>query len=297
MLPFLKMNGLGNDFIIIDQRINNYQLSENQIRGLSHRKLGIGCDQFIILQTPRKNNHDIFMRIYNANGLEAGACGNAMRCVGLYESRKLGKKTILIETIEGSLSAEIHLDETVTVNMGEPYTNWEKIPLSYKPDDTFALNIHEGILSKPSAISMGNPHMVFFVEDVDGVDIATLGSRLTNHPAYPKGANVEVVQVLSETRLRMRVFERGTGITMACGTGAAASVVAACHHGYCKENSMVEVLLDGGILQVNYRAKPIGEGGVTLTGPATLVCEGAISQTFLDRYISPLGHHPLGIVI
>lgn len=276
MIHFLKMNGLGNDFVILDARDQIFTLSQEQIQKICHRRFGIGCDQLILLEEPKSDQADVFMRIYNPNGLEAGACGNAMRCVGSLLAKEFKRDTIKIETIEGILSATLLADNLITVDMGAPRLNWQQIPLNHEPKDIFALDINEGVLSTPSAVSMGNPHMVFFVQDVEGLDIETLGARLTAHPYFPEGANVEFVEVQDKTNLRMRVYERGTGVTLACGTGAAASVVAACHRNICPKNTPICVHLDGGFLDITYQES------VLITGPASFVCDGNFDKRILE---------------
>lgn len=277
MVYFLKMNGLGNDFVIIDQRETSWRPHPEQIQRIAHRRLGIGCDQVIQLEDPSMPDADVMMRIHNADGKEAGACGNAMRCVGLHLSKEFKRSNVKIETVEGLLTANVDGEDAITVDLGAPKLDWASVPLASKPKDLFHLDITAGVLTTPAAVSVGNPHMVFFVEDVNGIDIETLGAKLTSHPLFAQGANVDVVQVLGANHLRMRVYERGAGVTMACGTGAAASVVAAHHRGLCERGVPVRVDLDGGVLDINYRET------LLIKGPARYVCEGTIDASLLEN--------------
>jgi diaminopimelate epimerase len=263
---FIKMHGLGNDFVILDLRHTPFEMTPERVQWLADRRFGIGCDQVITLESPTVATVDAFMRIYNPDGIEVGACGNATRCVGSLLAQELRKDTCILETIEGLLRTSPTADGTaMQVDMGPPRLKWEDIPLS-EACDTLHLPIQLGVLRDPAAVSMGNPHMVFFVKDVQGIDIDNLGKQLTTHPLYPQRANVEVVEVLNRQTLRVRVYERGTGVTLACGTGACASAVAAHLRGLAERQ--VTVILDGGTLDISY-----GET-VKITGPVGYAFEG-----------------------
>tara|TARA_R110002095_G_scaffold149966_3_gene129581 strand:+ start:2612 stop:3493 length:882 start_codon:yes stop_codon:yes gene_type:complete len=278
--PFIKMNGLGNDFVILDHREEDFPLTPEKIQTLTNRRFGIGCDQLIVLEPSLHPKADVFMRIYNPDGREAGACGNATRCLGSLLSEEFKRPCCTIETLSGLLTTTKLADGMVQVNMGKPRLDWQDIPLA-KECDTLHLPIQRGVLSDPVAVSMGNPHMIFFVRDVQGIDVYNLGKQLTSHELYPEQANVEFVEVINRTTLRVRVYERGTGVTMACGTGASASVVAAQRRGLIDNHATV--ILDGGKLDIVY------EKTVKITGPVSYAFEG----TFTNRLFESLCHtHP-----
>lgn len=267
---FTKMHGLGNDFVLIDLRETTLGLTPERVKILADRRFGIGCDQLIVLEKPRNPEAHVFMRIYNADGNEAGACGNGTRCIGSLISRERQSPNAVIETREGLLYSTLLDDGRVCVDMGKPRFEWQSIPLSQECD-TANLPIEQGILSKPFGVSMGNPHMVFFVPHVDGVDVHNLGRILTKHPLYREGANVEIVEVLDDQTLKVRVYERGVGITMACGTGACASAVAAYHRGHVQKDC--RVLLDGGSLDISY------EDTVKITGTVAFTYQGTFDAS------------------
>ncbi len=272
---FTKMHGLGNDFVIIDCRKSPCILTKDQIVRLSDRRFGIGCDQLILLESPAESSDaDVFMRIFNADGSEVEACGNATRCVGLLLSREEADRTFVVETVAGILKTQALGEDRVTVDLGRPKTAWSEIPLS-QDVDTLHLPISCEGLSDPVAVNVGNPHMVFFVYDVESIDIDRLGAELTKHPLYPNKANVEVVEVLDQKTLRMRVYERGVGVTPACGTGASASVVAALRRGLIQ--SPATVILDGGRLKIEVAET------VRMTGRVTLCYEGVFQDSIFQN--------------
>lgn len=265
MIPFVKMHGLGNDFVILEAENLSQPLEAQQIIQISDRRFGVGCDQLIVLSTGKST--DVRMRIYNADGREVEACGNATRCVGFLLHEKDGKARHSIETVAGELQVEVQDDGRVCVDLGTPILDWAGIPLS-EDVDTLHLPIACQGLVDPVAVSVGNPHMVFFTYDAEAIDLETLGQKMTGHPLYTQGTNVEVVEVVDPHTLRMRVFERGVGITPACGTGACASVVAAVRRRLV--TSPVTVVLDGGTLSVTYDQTVRMTGDVTLTFRGTL---------------------------
>ncbi len=246
---FIKMHGLGNDFVIIDQREDEMDLDIKKIQAITNRRTGIGCDQLILIDSPIDSGADILMKIYNQDGKEAGACGNALRCLGHLLAEEFKRSNCVIQTIEGILQTNVNDDGSVTVDMGKPKLEWQEIPLA-KKCNTLKLPIKLGVLKEPTAVSMGNPHMVFFVEDLKGIDHHNLGQQLTSHELYPQQANVEFVEIINRNSIKVKVYERGVGITMSCGTGAAASVVAAYKRKLIDNN--VKVILDGGNLDISY---------------------------------------------
>ena len=265
---FLKMHGLGNDFAVFEQQAGERAFTYEQIRDLADRKTGIGFDQMIVLSGA--NDADIFMKIYNADGGEVGACGNASRCVGELLMTRTGKDSIVIKTETGLVKASRAGAGQVCVDMGQPRFAWAGIPLAQEMD-TLSLDYEKNGLSQPCAVNMGNPHAVFFVEDVAAVDLETIGPVIETDSLFPERINVEVVQVLSKNRLRMRVWERGAGITRSCGTGACAAAVAANRRGLTGRK--VSVVLDGGELDIDWNEK---DDHVLMTGAVVTVYKGEL---------------------
>jgi diaminopimelate epimerase len=271
MPRFTKMHGAGNDFVVIDERAVSLGLSAAQVVALADRRLGIGCDQLITLEAPPPGSPaDLFMRIRNPDGSEAGACGNATRCVVDLVHRQTGQRAVLVQTISGLLPAEMREDGLVCVDMGPPRLEWQDIPLA-RPMDTLHLALAAGPLTDPAAASMGNPHATFFVPDLAAVPLAKLGPLLEHDALFPQRANIGVVQVLARDRLRLRVWERGAGLTLACGSGACAALVNAVRRGLADRTAALE--LDGGRLEITWR----DDGHVLMTGPVVTSFTGEIS--------------------
>ena len=277
MTAFRKMHGLGNDFVVFDGRSGGFALDEATARALADRRLGIGCDQVIVIERSA-SGADATMRIFNADGDEVEACGNAARCVAQLLLEEKDDTVVRIDTLGGRLVCNEAGGHAVTVDIGRPRFGWQDIPLS-QPLDTnaFALTL-EGESFEAAAVSVGNPHCVLFVEDAEIAPIAELGPKIERHPFFPARANVEVVTVLSRDRLRMRVWERGVGITRACGTGACAAAVAAHRRGLAERNS--EIMLDGGTLAIAWRKS---DDHILMTGGASLAFTGDIDLAALDR--------------
>jgi diaminopimelate epimerase len=257
---FLKMHGLGNDFAIFDARETPLEMDPDRARALADRRTGIGCDQLILLEP--SDVADVRMRIWNSDGGEVGACGNASRCVALL----LGGET-RIETAGGILAASAN-GAAATVDMGEPRFAWDEIPLAY-PMDTAAMPVGWEELREPFAVNVGNPHIVFFVEDARGVDLEALGPAIERDPLFPERVNVNVASI-EEGTIRLRVWERGAGLTRACGTGACATAVAAISRRLAA--SPVQVRLPGGTLAVEWAPG----GTIRMSGPAARVFEGEV---------------------
>jgi diaminopimelate epimerase len=270
MTSFLKMHGLGNDFVVFDARERALALAPATARALADRRFGIGCDQVIVIG-PSTGTSDAAMRIYNADGGEVEHCGNAARCIARLLMEESGRARVVIAALGGTLVCTDAGDGDVTVDMGAPHLLWNEIPLA-QPTDTnsFALNV-DGATHIASAVSVGNPHCVLFVEDAENAPVAALGARIENHPLFPERVNVEFATVIDPTHLRMRVWERGAGITSACGTGACATAVAAHRRGLTERK--IEIALDGGALAIEVRES---DGHILMTGPATLVFKGEI---------------------
>jgi diaminopimelate epimerase len=257
---FRKMHGLGNDFVIFDGREAPVEMTESRVQALAERRTGIGCDQLIVLE--RSDVANVRMRIWNSDGGEVESCGNAARCVALL----LGGAG-WIETAGGLLAASAS-GSSATVDMGEPRFGWDEIPLAF-PMDTESLPVGWEELGQPFAVNVGNPHVVFFVEDNDKVELERLGPLIENDPLFPERVNVNVASV-EDGALRLRVWERGSGLTRACGTGACATAVAAVSRGLA--SSPVEVRLPGGTLNIAWEPGST----IAMSGPATLVFEGEV---------------------
>jgi diaminopimelate epimerase len=273
-IPFKKMNGLGNDFVVIDARSRPVQLSPALAGGIANRETGAGCDQVIILEpSPRS---DVFMRIINADGSEVAACGNATRCVADLLSSESGRGTISIETRAGILSAVARGNGFVTVDMGEPRFGWQEIPLARAFEDTRAIDLTHplpggGFLHSPSVVNVGNPHCIFWVEDAESCDLGAIGPELEHHPLFPERANVSLAEVISKDAIKLRVWERGAGLTRACGTAACAVAVAGAR--LDKTGRDTEVQLPGGSLRIEWRAR---DGHILMTGPTELEFDGIL---------------------
>ena len=258
---FTKMHGLGNDFVVFDARAETLSLTAAQVRGLSDRHTGIGCDQLFVLEA--SDRADAFMRIWNADGGEVSACGNGARCVAAL----LGGSPV-IDTAAGLLSATT-CGAAATVDMGVPRFDWDRIPLAY-PMDTADLPLAWEGLERPAAVNIGNPHVVFLVHDADAVPLDRIGPLIERDAVFPEGVNVGVAELRGRQRIKLRVWERGAGLTRACGTGAVAAAVVAMRRGLVER--AVTVRLPGGEVRVAWG----DDGRVSLGGPATTVFAGAI---------------------
>jgi len=262
-LEFRKMHGLGNDFVIVDDRDGTLNLAGDDVRALSDRHQGIGCDQFITLEKATNSSADIFMRIHNPDGSEAGACGNATRCVAALIMVESEQSQAVIQTRAGLLNCEHLGDGQYQVDMGPAQSDWQVAPISTGP------------LSNGMVIDMGNPHIVFVVDDAQGVDLCTFGPQIENHSHFPDRTNVEIVEIISPTKIRMRVWERGAGITQACGSGACAALVATAHQNLTERKA--DVVLDGGTLSLEW----LDNGNVLMTGPVATSFLGTLDLSNL----------------
>lgn len=274
-VPFLKMNGLGNDFVIIDARKRALTFTQNNVRWIADREQGIGCDQLIIMEAAGDDEVDIFMRIYNAEGGEVDACGNATRCVGYLMAQELGRPNVTIQTNAGLLRSTQDGD-SVTVDMGVPLLQWQLIPLAEAFEDTTGIELQVGpidapVLHTPSVVNVGNPHAIFWVDDLDAHDLAKLGPLLENHPIFPERANISLAQVISPTDIKVKVWERGAGLTRACGTAACAVGVAAVRKKLVERKVYIE--LPGGTLQIEWRES---DKHILMTGPFETEFEGEL---------------------
>jgi diaminopimelate epimerase len=266
-LTFRKMHGAGNDFVVLDQRGGTMVIPVELARALGDRNRGVGFDQLAILSGAPGSYRLAFM---NPDGSTAGACGNATRCVADWLMAQTGQPTLTVTTERGDLLAQREASGQVWVNMGQPMLDWQDVPLA-RSADTASLPL----AGSPMALSMGNPHCVFFVDDADATDPAHRGSLVERDPLFPEGANVEFASLIAPDHLRMRVWERGAGITLACGSGACAVAVAAATRGLTGRRVTLNV--DGGTLGVDWR-----DDGVWLTGPTAYVFDGVLTDAFLD---------------
>jgi diaminopimelate epimerase len=271
-LHFRKMNGLGNDFVVFDARKNPIAMDEAKARAIADRKTGIGCDQLIVLEPSRKA--DVTMRIWNNEGGEVESCGNATRCIAdlLFEEKKTTRATI--DTKGGFLVAEKGGDRLVTVDMGAPRFDWQDIPLSEKFHDTRYIDLSVGpveapLIHSPSVVNVGNPHCIFWVKDLDVVDLARVGPMLEHHLLFPQRANITLARVDAKDHAVIKVWERGVGLTLACGTAACA--VMAAGYRLKRLGPKATITLPGGDLFIAIRES---DGHVIMTGPVAYEFEG-----------------------
>ncbi len=266
---FIKMHGLGNDFVVVDAREVSFTLDAERARLVADRRQGVGCDQIVVLEPPRNGQADVFMRFWNSDGGEVAACGNGTRCAAALVMAESGTDRLTIETLAGLLGAEASDDGRVRVDMGAARLDWREVPLA-REQDTLHLELALETLRDPVAVNMGNPHAVFFVGDAAAVDLAALGPQLEHDPLFPEHANIGVAQLTGTDALRLRVWERGAGVTRACGTGACAAAVAAARRGLTGRR--VTVTLDGGPLELDWR----DDGHVMMTGPVATAFTGEL---------------------
>ncbi|HEY3947965.1 diaminopimelate epimerase [Phenylobacterium sp.] len=269
--PFLKMNGLGNDFVVVEARSAPFAPSADEVRAIADRKSGVGCDQLISIEPGE--GADAKARFWNSDGEEVSACGNGTRCVGWLLMQAAGTDRAVIETQAGRLIATRAGERLVSVDMGEPGLDWRDIPLS-REQDTRALDAalydDPTLSSAPGCVSMGNPHVVFFVDDLDATPIATIGPLVEHDILFPQHVNVGFAQVIDRGRIALRVWERGAGLTRACGTGACAALVAASRRDLADRAAVV--VTDGGELLIEWRE----DGHVHMTGPAAVDFAGEL---------------------
>ena len=270
------MNGLGNDFVIIDNRMFDLVFRDRQVREISSRDSGIGCDQLIVLE--KSERADIFMRIFNAQGGEVDACGNATRCIGWLLQAETGRPDSSIETNAGLLAARVQSSGDVTVDMGEPRMGWKDIPLSEEFHDTSRIELQVGpidepVLHSPCVVNVGNPHCIFWVDDLDIHDLAQLGPFLENHVLFPERANITLAKIDSENEITIRVWERGAGLTQACGTAACATIVCAVRRNLTGRTARIN--LPGGSLTMEWRES---DNHIMMTGATELEYAGEFER-------------------
>jgi diaminopimelate epimerase len=273
-IPFRKMHGAGNDFVVLDRRQGRFAIDAAGAAAIADRHRGIGCDQVVVIEKPLSPGTRAFVRFLNADGSEAGACGNGTRCVAALLAAEDGERRLAVETISGLLPAEMLADGRVSVDMGPARTGWRDIPLA-REVDTLHVDLAAGPLADPVCTNMGNPHATFFVADAEAVDIARLGPELEHDRVFPERANIGVASIEDDGAIRLRVWERGAGLTLACGSGACAALVGAARRGLT--GRAADVIVDGGRLHIEWRA----DGHVVMTGPVATSFEGVFDAALI----------------
>lgn len=271
--PFVKMNGAGNDFVVVNAFDRPFAPTADEVRALADRETGQGFDQLIAIEP--SDTADAFMRVWNADGGAVETCGNALRCVGWLLMSANGTERVTIDTLGGPTTATLAGDHRVRVDMGPPRTDWDQVPLAEEMD-TRGIELQVGpidapLVHTPGAVSMGNPHVVFFTDRQDDGFVGGTGSLIEHHPLFPEGVNVGFAHVLAPDRIRLRVWERGAGLTKACGTGACAALVATARRGLTGRQATVQV--DGGELVIDWDE---ASGHVFMTGPVEIERTGTL---------------------
>lgn len=280
-IPFVKMNGLGNEIVVVDLRLSSKVFSAAEAAAIAADRTS-RFDQMMVLHAPRTPGTEAFVRIYNTDGSEAGACGNGMRCVGWWLARAIGRNTFKVETTAGVLDTIVRDAASITVDMGEPRFNWQDIPTAEEFRDTRAIELQIGpidnpVLHSPSVVNVGNPHAIFWVDDVHAYDLGRLGPMLENHPIFPDRANISLAHVTSRDALTLRTWERGAGLTEACGSAACAAAVSAARKKLTGRT--VTVTLPGGPLGIEWTP----DNRILMTGPVEFEYEGVIDLAKLIR--------------
>jgi diaminopimelate epimerase len=273
-LRFAKMNGLGNEIVYVDLRKSDKVFAADEAAAVAAAPRS-HFDQMMVLHRPRTAGTDAYVRIYNTDGSLAEACGNGMRCVGLRIAEETGRGDLRFETAAGLIPVRVESPGRITVYMGKPRLRWDEIPLSEPFHDTRTIELQVGpidspVLHSPSAVNVGNPHVIFWVDDVQAHDLARHGSLLEHHPLFPERANISLAQVTSRTTILLRTWERGAGLTRACGSAACAAAVAAARKGLTERKATVT--LPGGPLDIEWRE----DDHILMTGPAELEYEGEL---------------------
>ena len=266
------MHGLGNDFVVLDAREQPVTMTSELAKALADRQLGIGCDQLILLEPSA--TADVKMRIWNHDGGEVQSCGNASRCVADLVLGETRRRAMTIETLGGLLQCSRDGSGMITIDMGSPRFRWDEIPLSEPFPDTRAIELEAGpLLGSPSAVNVGNPHCLFFVDDLDSIDLAAVGPVLERHPLFPERANISLVRVISPEHIALKVWERGAGLTRACGTAACAGAVAAARNELT--GRQVTATLPGGDLAIDWRAD---DDHILMRGPVAYEWRGVVPE-------------------
>jgi diaminopimelate epimerase len=274
-IPFQKMNGLGNEIVVVDLRGRRLEIDAAAARTIAKRTES-HFDQLMALHEPRTAGTEAYVRIYNSDGSPAEACGNGMRCVGWQVAQRTGRNALKFETVAGVLDVSVRDRGCITVDMGKPSFGWREIPLAEVFQDTRAIELQIGpidkpVLHTPSVANVGNPHAIFWVDNVDAFDLGRLGPMLEQHPIFPQGANISLAKVTSPASISLRTWERGAGLTKACGSAACAATVCAARKGLTQRT--VTVTLPGGPLAIEWR----GDDRIFMTGPVELEHAGTLT--------------------
>lgn len=275
-MKFAKMNGLGNQIAVLDARERPITLNASAVEALATAGKGIGFDQLMVLLPPKNPVADVYTEIWNSDGSKVAACGNGSRCVAWYVMREMNCQNLVMETEAGLLGASKFGPNIISIDMGEPILDWERIPMSERMD-TMRIELQVGpigdpILHGPGVVNMGNPHCVFFVQDAELAPVEAVGPMIEYHPLFPDRTNVGFAEIVARDHIRLRVWERGAGLTKACGTGACAALVAAVRRRLCDRVANVEV--DGGMLQIEWRKS---DNHVIMTGAVALESDGNLN--------------------
>ena len=273
-INFIKMHGLKNDFIIIDGREKKVYLQKNLIKKIANRKNGLGCDQIIILEKPKNKKTVAFIKIFNADGSETNACGNASRCIAFLLMKELNTKKTIIQSKAGLLNASLKKNNQVSVDIGKAYFKWNQIPLKRKMKDK-ELNFKINNLNNAFTINVGNPHIIFFIKDVKKINLKKIGPKIEKHSLFPERINVNFAEILSNKKIFLRVWERGVGITKSCGTGASATTVAAIKKKLIN-GRICYIHMEGGKLKIEYKKN----GHIVMTGPVKTITKGNLNKFF-----------------
>lgn len=278
--PFVKMNGLGNEIVVLDLRADPVPVPPSEARALARRDV-LPFDQIMALYPPRTEGTDAFVRIINCDGSESQACGNGTRCITLYEAGRVGREHLVFESVAGRLDCAIGPDG-ITVDMGVPHFGWHDIPLAGPVTDTRAIELQAGpheapVLRAPAVVNVGNPHAIFWVDDTAAIDLGRYGPELEHHPIFPERANISAAQVVSADHILLRVWERGAGLTRACGSAACATAVAGARLGLTGRR--VTITLPGGDLVIDWRES---DDHILMTGPAEFEFEGRLTRDMLS---------------
>ena len=284
-IPFRKMNGLGNDFVVLDARAHAIPMNTAIAQAISNRQTGIGCDQLIIIEADPAA--DAFMRIRNCNGDEVDACGNATRCIGDILMHEQNASSVTIRTNAGMLEcSRTSTPGIITADMGRPKLQWDQIPIAEEMD-TRLIELQIGpidnpILHSPGVVNVGNPHCIFWVEDVDAPDLETIGPMLEYHPMFPQRANISLAHVSSRTDITLKVWERGAGLTRACGSAACAALVAAVRRKFTERKATIH--LPGGSLTIEWREH---DSHILMSGPFEYEFDGTLPSEIFNPGVTP----------
>ncbi len=274
IINYTKMHGLKNDFIIIDARAKKIFLNKKNIRKISNRKKGLGCDQLVIIEKPKKKKTSAFIKFYNSDGSITKACGNATRCVAFLLMKEFKRKKIALETESTLVNAFLTKNNQVSVDIGKAYFKWKQIPLKRKININ-KVNFNIDSYINPTLINVGNPHIIFFMQNLKKINLKKVGPKIEKNPLFPERINVNFAKILKNNKIELRVWERGAGITKACGTGASATAVAAIKNKLINKR-ICYIHMDGGKLKIEYKKN----GHIVMTGPIKTVKKGILNNYF-----------------